>query len=230
MLSREAEVLYVGSSRNLRQRVASYRSVGPAQHPRRLCRLVHAVVAIHIEPTETEAAARALEASWIRHYRPRFNRALNRSAETVWIGLARDSRTGFLDTRWRRSEAAPADWPEAMQRRGPFAHRRPVFWLQSLRRTLWWIEGAPVDLRNCPPALLRWDRPVSEWSQACSLACPEFTPTALAEAVSQAADSKVEDLRAQPWNAPLLDYWEHDREVLAKDPPGAEPPRTSEPA
>ena len=51
MLSREAEVLYVGSSRHLRQRVSSYRSISPGRHSRRLCRLVHQVAAVIIEPT-----------------------------------------------------------------------------------------------------------------------------------------------------------------------------------
>jgi hypothetical protein len=216
MLSAEAEVLYVGSSRQLRHRVSSYRSITPTRHSRRLCRLVHAVAAIVIELTGTEAEARILEASWIRHYRPRYNRALNRPEETVWIGLRLLPTERRLETRWTRERESLDLWPAATQVSGPFSHFKAVSRLHSLRRILWWLGQPRADLRDCPPEFLRRDRPTRDWIQTwpaelpLALEAPDPTPMLLA-----AAEAARERLALLPWNAPLLEWWEHDREVLA---------------
>ncbi len=207
-LSREAEVLYVGSSRNLRQRVGSYRSIGPQRSPRRLCRLVHAAQAIHIEPTETEAEARALEASWIRHYRPRFNRALNRPPESIWIGWWHEGNA--LTTAWTRGEDPPEGWPPEADVRGPFAHRRGLYALQALRRTLWWTTQERPDLRDCPPAL-RADREIPvRYVQPLPHGHTELARLAAT------AEQTAERLTHFPWNAPLLARALEDAALLAR--------------
>lgn len=214
MLSREAEVIYVGSSRNLRNRVASYRSISSLRHSRRLCRLVHAVAAIHIELTETEADARSLEASWIRHYRPRFNRALNRPLESIWIGL--ETTASSLVTRWTPRENEHLDWPSKSIVFGPFPHRKFVHWLQSLRRTLWWTHAEEIDLRTCPIALLRREKPPHECEQRCSVISAIPDPASLAATLLLLAEQRAPLLAEKPWNRPLVERWEEDRKVLAQ--------------
>lgn len=222
MLSRDAEVLYVGSSRNLRSRVASYRSISPARHARRLCRLVHAARAIHIEPTDTEAQARALEASWIRHYRPRFNRAMNGPIETIWIGLRFDVGGGTLSTYWSHTGQSRSAWAAGATAWGPFAHRRPVFWIHSLRRTLWWAAAGELDLRSVPTELLCRDRPRPDFTQSCPFDGPRDSAEAFVETLLAEAANRLPRLLERPWNRPLLEFWEHDRDVLATFLPGAE--------
>jgi hypothetical protein len=212
MLSLEAEVLYVGSSRNLRHRVASYRSISPGRHPQRLCRLVHAARAIHIELTASEMAARELEASWIRHYRPRFNRALNRPVQTIWIGL--ECRGDDLITRWTDREQEWNTWPKAAFGRGPYPHRQHVNFLQILRRTLTWTESPEVDLREFPGALLRWHKPPRTWRQRVTGFSLQSDFIALSKDLLERGENCREKLTRFAWNRPLWERWEEDQIAL----------------
>ena len=212
-LSREAQVLYVGSSRNLRDRVGSYRSIHPARHSRRLCRLVQESAAIHIELTETEAGARALEASWIRHHRPRFNRALNRPAFTIFLGAA--WKSGQLHTRWTDRPETAGEWPEDVVRQGPFDSRQPLRWLTSVRRVLWWTHQVRPDFRDLPASLRPAHPPAREWVQPSTAIA---VPWEQAAELIAMASARAHDLAQLPWNGPLLESWEHDRETLAEKP------------
>jgi excinuclease UvrABC nuclease subunit len=74
MTGREGLVLYVGQSRNLRQRLASYKNAQPDRAPRKVIRLVRAVESITWETCDSLEGARLRENELLRLHRPRFNR------------------------------------------------------------------------------------------------------------------------------------------------------------
>lgn len=67
------EVLYAGKAKNLRQRLANYRSAGRRKAHRKMRVLVREAHALEIRLQETEADALLLENQLIRELRPRFN-------------------------------------------------------------------------------------------------------------------------------------------------------------
>ena len=69
------ELLYIGQSSNLRERVGSYRYVSGSSHPCRLVRMVARAYRLDWEPCLTAAAAIALEARLLLEHTPPFNRA-----------------------------------------------------------------------------------------------------------------------------------------------------------
>jgi DNA polymerase-3 subunit epsilon len=71
---REA-VLYVGSARNLRKRLAAYRVANAERFPRHMIRLLHQVRRIEFDVCPSETAARHREAELIGALLPAFNRA-----------------------------------------------------------------------------------------------------------------------------------------------------------
>lgn len=75
MCGAEAGVLYVGSAKNLRKRLAAYRVANPERHSRRLIRLLHRVRRIEFDECPDEPAARAREELLICVLTPPFNRA-----------------------------------------------------------------------------------------------------------------------------------------------------------
>jgi excinuclease ABC subunit C len=75
MCGQEHGVLYVGSARNLRKRLASYRVANPERMSRRLIRLLHCVTRIEFDECRDDAAARRREEMLICVLAPRFNRA-----------------------------------------------------------------------------------------------------------------------------------------------------------
>jgi len=91
MRDRTGEVVYVGKTKNMRQRLRSYRVANPERVSRRHLRLMREVVRIGFDLCPTESAALAREARLLRRLKPRFNRA------GVWPGQAR-----FLT--WRFAE------------------------------------------------------------------------------------------------------------------------------
>jgi len=68
------EILYVGQSKNLRARLATYRNANPEHLPRRIIRMVHLVASITWEKCQTQGLARVRENELLRLHRPRFNR------------------------------------------------------------------------------------------------------------------------------------------------------------
>ena len=95
--------LHVGTARNLRHRLSSYRVANPDRLPRRLLRLLHRIERIAWEICEDEAAALQREAELLLSLKPRFNRA------GVWPKPRR-----FLAWRVRPDGLEPTvtEWPE----------------------------------------------------------------------------------------------------------------------
>ncbi len=75
------DLLYIGQSSNLRQRLASYRHVTPDRHPRRTLRLVNRIARVDWRLCQSASEAEELERVLLLEYRPPFNRA------GTWQGL-----------------------------------------------------------------------------------------------------------------------------------------------
>jgi excinuclease UvrABC nuclease subunit len=75
MCGNEAGVLYVGSAKNLRRRLASYRVANPERMSRRIIRLLHRVRRIEFDECRDEPTARLREQMLICVLTPQYNRA-----------------------------------------------------------------------------------------------------------------------------------------------------------
>jgi excinuclease UvrABC nuclease subunit len=92
MRDSSSRVIYVGQSKNLRQRLSSYRHLRPERCSRRLIRLVHAVENIAWEECASAEAALLRENQLLRELRPRFNSANVYPKAAVFIGYEWDGR------------------------------------------------------------------------------------------------------------------------------------------
>jgi hypothetical protein len=99
--------LYVGHSRDLRQRLSYYKNAQPEREPRRIVRLVHQVREITLEPCETLDRAQVRELALIRQLQPKFNIANTLSRTFSFFALR--ERAGLLELRLRMSESALED-------------------------------------------------------------------------------------------------------------------------
>lgn len=71
----EDKILYIGKSKNLKQRLNSYRRIKAEKADKRLVRLVNATHSITFKTCGSEKAALKLENQLIRKHNPRYNRA-----------------------------------------------------------------------------------------------------------------------------------------------------------
>ena len=94
MTGPDDRVLYVGQSRDLRARLASYKNARPDRVSRKVIRLVHSVERITWEKCESPEGARLRENELLRLYRPRFNRLNTWPRAYSYIRLRQDD-TGF---------------------------------------------------------------------------------------------------------------------------------------
>lgn len=79
------EVLYVGTSKNLRSRVKSYFTRG--EQRRSIRDMLELAVRVASFPTATELEANVLEIRMIARHRPRYNRRSMRPERTPWVRL-----------------------------------------------------------------------------------------------------------------------------------------------
>jgi excinuclease ABC subunit C len=88
MMDAKGDALYVGKSRNLRKRVASYTQL--PRLPERLRRMVSDTAGMEILTTHTEAEALLLEANLIKKLKPRYNILLRDDKSYPWLMLTED--------------------------------------------------------------------------------------------------------------------------------------------
>ena len=90
MFGEHDELLYVGQSANLHDRLGSYRQVHPDRDSRKTNRLVHLVRRIEWEVSDSPVGAVLRENELLRTLRPRFNRMNVYPKACFFIGLERD--------------------------------------------------------------------------------------------------------------------------------------------
>lgn len=80
---KQGDLLYVGKSRNLRNRIFSYKRAKAGTVSRKISRMISRIARFEIEETKTEKDALLLENRWIREHRPPFNHA-NKQTEAYY--------------------------------------------------------------------------------------------------------------------------------------------------
>ncbi|MGB3297126.1 MAG: excinuclease ABC subunit UvrC [Phormidesmis sp.] len=100
------QILYIGKSKSLRNRVRSYFREGAHHHTPRIATMVRKVVEIEIIVTDTEAEALALEANLIKQHQPYFNVLLKDDKKYPYLCITwgEDYPRIFI-TRKRRKDA-----------------------------------------------------------------------------------------------------------------------------
>ena len=145
MTGRGDRVLYIGQSKNMRARLASYKNARPDRAPRKVIRLLHEVLSITWEKCADAEAARLRENELLRLHRPKFNR-LNtypRAYPFLWV---RSDETGLELGRTR-----PPDHGAKLY--GAFKTRAlPGY--AALLRCLWASLNQPTSLNDFPRQLL----------------------------------------------------------------------------
>jgi DNA polymerase III subunit epsilon len=96
-------VLYVGSAKNLKKRLAAYRVSNPERFPRRIIRLLNEVRRIEFDVCASEATARHREEELICTLLPKFNRAGKVWPRSSWDCVDPLKLTMFSDDGWTQA-------------------------------------------------------------------------------------------------------------------------------
>ncbi|MEN9677417.1 MAG: hypothetical protein RIS76_3313 [Verrucomicrobiota bacterium] len=144
MFDEAGELLYVGQSRDLRDRLNSYRHVHPDRDSRKTVRLVHLVRRIEWEVCDTPVSAVLRENELLRTLRPRFNRMNVYPKACFFIALDREQ--GLLRLTLTRDTATP---------RKLFGAFRGAAWpFAALCRLLFIASHSSMSLGHFPARLL----------------------------------------------------------------------------
>lgn len=144
MFDAAGRLLYVGQSRNLHDRLNSYRHVHPDRDSRKTVRLVHLVRRIEWEVCATPTAAVLLENQLLRTLRPRFNRMNVFPKACFFVGVERGE--GVLKLSLTRNTASNG------RIFGAFKGASSAF--ASLCRLLFIVSQPSVALSHFPIRLL----------------------------------------------------------------------------
>jgi len=150
MRGKSNQLLYVGQSRNLRQRLASYKNADPDKVPRKVTRLLHSVESIHWEVVSTPELARLRENELLRTHRTRFNVMNTYPKGYFFIGVRREENI-ILFSWGTELEANFLNF-------GSFK-RRALDGFAGLLRLLWAVGQRPQSPFDFPSLLLRSQPP-----------------------------------------------------------------------
>jgi len=146
-------VLYVGQSRNLRQRISSYKHVQPDRASRKLVRLVHLVRRITWEECATAEEARLRENELLRAHRPAFNSMNVRPEMYYYVGFRLKETTLEL---WLASVRDAEDACLFGAFKGRHCVRRGF---AALLRLIWILHFQPGSSHDLPSALVAPEPP-----------------------------------------------------------------------
>lgn len=99
----DKNLLYVGKSKTLKNRLQSYGNLHPSKDSKRLIRLIHLVKCIEFEVCNTEKDALLIENKWLRTQKPPFNRANTKPEFHLFVGIAK--KQNKLSIGWTLSES-----------------------------------------------------------------------------------------------------------------------------
>lgn len=144
MSSETGRILYVGRSKNLRVRLATYKNAHPDHVARKIIRLVHAVRKIVWEECESVGLACVRENELLRTHRPKFNTVNTYPKAYCFIGLR--IAASELTLSWTTEEGGGDLY-------GAFK-RRSVQGYAALLRLLWAARHQPASPHDFPRLLL----------------------------------------------------------------------------
>jgi GIY-YIG catalytic domain-containing protein len=139
-------LLYVGQSKNLRQRLLSYKNAHPDRVSPKVTRLIHSVDAIEYELLATAEDARLKENDLLRNLRPPFNVANTYPKAYSFVTIQKKERTLVLS---RGNQPV-----EELQNFGAFKGRA-VAAFGAVLRLLWGVLHQPHAPSEFPLLLLR---------------------------------------------------------------------------
>jgi predicted GIY-YIG superfamily endonuclease len=139
-------VLYVGKAKNLRRRLASYRSANLDHTPRKLRRLLWAVERILWDECADEAAALARERELLLALQPRFNTVGVRPSQPGWLGWQRTGNGLVLGC-----GELTNSWPNGQ---GPLRQSRMLY--EALLRLFWWTLHPTLGWEQMPQTRPVW--------------------------------------------------------------------------
>ena len=182
------QILYIGKSKSLRNRVRSYFRSSHRHHTPRIAMMVTMVVDIEFIVTDTEAEALALEANLIKQHQPHFN-----------VLLKDDKKYPYLCITW--SEDYPRIFITRRRRKGNTKNRYygPYVDTGLLRRTLH-VAKRIFPLRQRPQPLFK-DRPCLNYDIGqCPGVCQQLvTPEQYHQTVQKVAmvfQGRVQELES----------------------------------
>ena len=141
-------LLYVGQSRDLHDRLNSYRHVHPDRDSRKTVRLVHLARRIEWEVCDSPVSAVLRENELLRTLRPRFNR-MNVYPKACFF-IAVDREEGLLRLTLTRDTGAPRNAPNSL----PGAFRGAAWPFAALCRLLFIAGHTNLSLGHFPSRLL----------------------------------------------------------------------------
>lgn len=100
----QERALYVGHSRNLRDRLAYYKNAQPEREPRRIVRLVHQVRDIELELCDSLERAQLRELALIGQLRPKFNVANTLSPTYSYFAFRDGDESGRFELHLRMNQ------------------------------------------------------------------------------------------------------------------------------
>jgi predicted GIY-YIG superfamily endonuclease len=145
-------VLYVGKAKNLRRRMASYRSANLERLPRKLRRLLVSVERVYWDVCRDENSALIRERELLRVLHPRFN--------TIGVYPAPEHHFGWQRTRNGLALGIGQVTEGWEQRHGAFPRTKPVY--AALLRLAWKAQH-PLATPHETPAPLLTDSPPAVW-------------------------------------------------------------------
>ena len=168
MLDRDGNVIYVGKSCRLRERLMQYRSAHPKADSRKVLRLVSTVWDIRYEPCRSDEDACIRENFLLRNFRPRFNVMNTKPFTYFYMTLA--VREGQVN--WQLT-LTPSPDPDVMIF-GAFKGRRAAkLAYQALLRLQWACLLQTRKIAALPHQLVV-DKAPRDFTMA---ACPVFHET-----------------------------------------------------
>jgi len=170
------QVIYVGKSRSLRDRVSQYFH---GTHDAKTARMVAAVRDFRFITCDTEMEALALENSLIKQYAPRYNMKLKDAKSYPYIRLS-------IKNRYPRITMTRKRIADGSLYFGPYSSTQTVFTvIASLEKTL----GIPSCKRNFPEDIGKGRPCVYKQIGRCMGVCTgEVSEEAYRERIDQAAD------------------------------------------
>lgn len=141
----QKEIIYVGKASSLRSRVRSY--FAGKKSPRPIEEMIHEVIDIKTEITDSALEAAILEGYYIKKYRPKYNVQWRDDKSWNWIGISKDKFPKILTI--RQHELTVQKKKEFKYLFGPYPGLNTKEALRILRRIFGFSQCEPEAKRPC---------------------------------------------------------------------------------
>ncbi len=162
MMDKDANYLYIGKAKNLKNRLTQY-FARPVAHARTRKMLSH-VVDVQVMITQSESSALMLESEMIKKHQPQFNILLKDDKSHPYLTLSQHAYPAIRLARYRKGQA-----PKNIKLFGPYPHNERVRTMQD------WVVRI-FNIRNCSDHFFASrSRPCLQYEIAkCSAPCVDL--------------------------------------------------------